>query len=123
RLLDNEGRIYVKRQVVMMGYLKLIAALLPLFSLVASRPLSGNGTIQGFSVDGIAALNDAMHQWVDNCQGAGVVTLLSRNGEIINHDAYGVLDISAVAKKPVQKDSIFAIMSMTKPFVGVAMMM
>lgn len=68
-------------------------------------------------------MNDELHKWVDTKQGANVVTLLARHGKIVSHDAYGVLDASASTKVPAKKDTIFRIMSMTKPVVGVAMMM
>ncbi|KAF1816177.1 beta-lactamase/transpeptidase-like protein [Eremomyces bilateralis CBS 781.70] len=106
-----------------MGYLKHLVTLLSSLTLVSSQLQAGNATIQGFTKEGIAALNAAMHQWVDDGKGAGVVTLVARHGEIVSHDAYGVLNASAATKTPVEKDSIFSIMSMTKPVVGVSMMM
>ena len=62
------------------------------------------------------------HALVDDRKLANVVTLVARHGEIVNLDAYGVLDVSA-DPKPVQVDSIFRIASMTKPITGAAMMM
>jgi CubicO group peptidase (beta-lactamase class C family) len=81
------------------------------------------GPLQGFTKDGLKAMNEAMHKWVDQKKGANVVTVLSRRGQIVDHDAYGAMDISAKEKGQVKKDTIFRIMSMTKPTVGVAMMM
>ncbi|HZC16486.1 MAG TPA: serine hydrolase domain-containing protein [Caulobacteraceae bacterium] len=75
----------------------------------------------GFSTAGLAALNQQMHGLVDDQKLAGVVTLVARHGEIVNFDAYGVLDVSAPT--PVHKDSIFRIASMTKPITGAAMML
>jgi CubicO group peptidase (beta-lactamase class C family) len=91
-------------------------------SALSTRQAS-NSTLEGFTKDGLLTMNAAMHKWVDDNQGANVVTLISRHGKIVDHDAYGVLDIKATTKTPVQKDTIFRIMSMTKPIVGVAMMM
>jgi CubicO group peptidase (beta-lactamase class C family) len=103
---------------------KILSALV----LVLSAPsvlgqVADNTTIQGFSKQGLLAMNAAMHKWVDDKKGAGIVTLLARHGQIVDHDAYGVLDASAATKSPVKKDTIFRIASMTKPVVGVAMMM
>jgi CubicO group peptidase (beta-lactamase class C family) len=81
------------------------------------------GGPQGFSADGLADLNDQMHALVDQQQLAGVVTLVARHGEIVNFDAYGVLDVSAATPAPVGPDSIFRLASMTKPVTGAAMMM
>src|SRR5580704_19468379 len=76
----------------------------------------------GFSAAGLADFNRANHALVDAKQLAGVTTLVARRGEIVNWDAYGVLDVSAAPAAPVEKDSIFRLASMTKPIVGAAMM-
>jgi CubicO group peptidase (beta-lactamase class C family) len=80
-------------------------------------------TIQGFTKDGLAEFNAQFHALVDDGKQANVVTLIARHGEIVNHDAYGVLDISATPQVPVKTDSIFRIASMAKPFTAAAMMM
>ena len=49
------------------------------------------------------------------------MTLVARNGRIAHFEAQGLMDLDS--KKPMQKDAIFRIMSMTKPVVGVAVMM
>jgi CubicO group peptidase (beta-lactamase class C family) len=52
---------------------------------------------------------------------SGAVTLVARNGRIAHHEAYGLMDLET--KKPMVKDGIFRIMSMTKPVIGVAILM
>ena len=52
---------------------------------------------------------------------SGAVTLVARNGRIAYHEAQGVMDLET--KKPMVKDGIFRIMSMTKPVIGVAILM
>ncbi|MBC7924270.1 MAG: beta-lactamase family protein, partial [Bryobacteraceae bacterium] len=47
--------------------------------------------------------------------------LLARRGQIVFHEAVGYQDLET--RKPMQKDSIFQIMSMTKPVTGVGIMM
>jgi CubicO group peptidase (beta-lactamase class C family) len=89
----------------------------------AQGQIDNTTSLHGFTSSGINILNAAMRGWVDKQDGAGIVTLLSRQGEIINFDAYGSLDVTARAQNPMQKDTIFSIMSMTKPLVGLAMMM
>ncbi len=59
--------------------------------------------------------------FVDNHTVAGVVTMVLHNGKVIEHDAEGMADVEA--NRPMRKDSIFQIMSMTKPFTGVGIMM
>ena len=52
---------------------------------------------------------------------AGAVTIVARKGKIVHLDAQGVLDLES--KKPVAKDSMFRVASMTKPVTGLAIMM
>src|SRR5262249_12313274 len=52
---------------------------------------------------------------------SGAVTLVGRSGRIVHHEAYGLMHLEA--KKPMAKDGIFRIMSMTKPVIGVAVLM
>jgi CubicO group peptidase (beta-lactamase class C family) len=75
----------------------------------------------GFSSAGLAALNSAMHALVDDQKLAGVTTLVARHGKVVHFDAYGKRDLESGA--PMQKDTIFRIASMTKPTIGIAMMM
>ncbi len=75
----------------------------------------------GFSTDGLKALRQTMRALVDDGKLAGVTTLVARHGKVMYLDAYGVQDLAT--RKPVTKDTIFRLASMTKPIVGVAMMM
>ena len=75
----------------------------------------------GFSSAGLAALDAAMHGLVDTQKLAGVTTLVARHGKVVHFGAYGKRDLDTGA--PMQKDTIFRIASMTKPTIGVAMMM
>jgi CubicO group peptidase (beta-lactamase class C family) len=75
----------------------------------------------GFSTSGLKAFEQTMHALVDEGRLAGVTTLVARHGKVVAFDAYGVLDLDS--RKPVARDSIFRIASMTKPITGVAMMM
>jgi CubicO group peptidase (beta-lactamase class C family) len=52
---------------------------------------------------------------------AGAVTLVARHGRIAHFETHGMMDLDA--KKPMAKDAIFRIMSMTKPVVGVSILM
>jgi CubicO group peptidase (beta-lactamase class C family) len=75
----------------------------------------------GFSATGLKAYGDALKALVDEQRLAGVTTLVARRGKVVMFDAYGYQDLDA--KKPMARDTIFRIASMTKPIVGVAMMM
>ena len=52
---------------------------------------------------------------------SGAVTLVARRGSIVQFEAQGLADIES--KKPMMKDSIFRLASMSKPITAVAVMM
>lgn len=74
----------------------------------------------GMSSERIKAMTAAMQDVVDQGKVSGVVTLVARKGKVVHFDAVGKQDIEA--GKPMAKDTIFRIYSMTKPVTGVAMM-
>src|ERR1700721_137047 len=76
---------------------------------------------EGMSAERLARLSAGMKELVDSGRLAGVVTMVSRHGKVVEFDAAGKRDIASNA--PMQKDSIFRIYSMSKPITGVAMMM
>lgn len=86
----------------------------------ADDPLASPESV-GFSAEGLKAYQQAMRSLVDEAKLAGVTTLVARHGKVVLFDAYGVQDLET--KTPVTRDTIFRIASMTKPIVGVAMMM
>ena len=52
---------------------------------------------------------------------AGAVTIVARKGKVAHHVALGVMDLQS--KQPMTPGSMFRIASMTKPVIGVAIMM
>jgi CubicO group peptidase (beta-lactamase class C family) len=74
----------------------------------------------GFAADYRKRLGSAMQGVIDKKHLAGVVTLAARHGQIVEYSARGVSDLES--GKPMQKDAIMRIFSMTKPITGVAMM-
>ncbi len=75
----------------------------------------------GLSAERLERLDAGMQAMVDEGKLAGVVTLLARHGKVAFVDVAGVQDIES--QRPMARDSIFRIFSMTKPITGVAMMM
>lgn len=59
-----------------------------------------------------------MQSFVDREEIAGAVTLVSKDGKIVHLDAVGWADLEN--RKPMTTESVFAIMSMTKPVAAVA---
>tara|TARA_B100000780_G_scaffold80858_1_gene55111 strand:- start:1338 stop:2504 length:1167 start_codon:yes stop_codon:yes gene_type:complete len=74
-----------------------------------------------FSLKKLNELDSIMHTYVDNNNFSAIQTAIAKNGKIIHFDSYGYSNISS--KKPLTKDDIFRIASMTKPIVSVALMM
>jgi CubicO group peptidase (beta-lactamase class C family) len=74
----------------------------------------------GMSGERLEKMTPAMQSVVDQGKYAGVVTLVARHGKVVYFDAVGKQDRES--GKPMAKDSIFRIYSMTKPITGVAMM-
>jgi len=75
----------------------------------------------GFSAERLARLDSSMKALVDSKKLAGMVTVLARHGKVVEEKTYGYADVAG--QKPMQKDTIVRIYSMTKPITGIAMMM
>ncbi len=75
----------------------------------------------GFSSERLARINEAVQRHIEAHDISGAVTLVARNGKIVHFEAHGLRDVDA--KKPMAKDSLFWIMSMTKPIVGTSVLM
>ncbi len=67
----------------------------------------------------LEAMEQRMKSYVDRGTIAGAVTLVARDGVVGRISAAGYQDLEA--KKPIKADTIFQIMSMTKPVTGVAL--
>ncbi len=96
-----------------------LTLLLISLGLIAAPPATPGKT--GTDTERVKKIAPRMQQFVDQGVIAGAVTLFARHGEVVHHEAVGYQD--AIAKKPMTKDSIFQIMSMTKPVVSVAILM
>lgn len=72
------------------------------------------------SVSRLEKLEHLTNQFIDQGHLAGSVILVSHRGEIIYWKAQGYADTSTA--RPLQRDSIFRIYSMTKPVVTAALM-
>jgi CubicO group peptidase (beta-lactamase class C family) len=77
--------------------------------------------LAGMSAERLQHLDAHFHKLVDEGKISGVVTWISRRGQVVHEDAYGLADIEA--RKPMTKDSYFYVYSMTKPITSVALLM
>jgi len=74
----------------------------------------------GMSPERLARIPARMKEFVDAGKTAGVVTLVTRHGHIASLDAVGYQDLEH--KTPMKVDSIFRIMSVTKPITCAGVM-
>jgi CubicO group peptidase (beta-lactamase class C family) len=75
----------------------------------------------GLSQERLQRIHETMQRHIDAGDIAGAVTLVARRGRIAHFEAHGLMDIES--KKPMQKDAIFRLASMSKPITGVAILM
>jgi CubicO group peptidase (beta-lactamase class C family) len=75
----------------------------------------------GFSSERLARIAETVKRHIDTHDVAGAVTLVARRGRIVQFEAYGLADLDS--QKPMSKDSLFWIASMSKPITGVAILM
>src|SRR6185436_3384654 len=75
----------------------------------------------GISAQRLQRIHELMQRHIDAGDFSGAVTLVARNGRVAHLEAQGLMDVET--RKPMQKDAIFQIMSMTKPIVGTSIMM
>jgi len=75
----------------------------------------------GLSTERLKRIGEAVQRHIDANNVAGAVTLVARRGRIAHFDARGMMDLES--KKPMPKDGLFRLASMSKPITGVAIMM
>ena len=76
---------------------------------------------QGFSSERLERIGDLSQRYIEEKKIAGMVNLVARNGKIVYYDAKGYRGLDD--PRPLKKDSLFRIYSMTKPITSVALMM
>jgi CubicO group peptidase (beta-lactamase class C family) len=101
-------------------------ALVAFVCLVSVGSLSGAGATArpeevGLSSERLQQVNALVKRHLDATSFAGAVTLVARNGRIAYLQAHGFSNLET--RTPMKTDNMFRIMSMTKPVVGVAIMM
>jgi CubicO group peptidase (beta-lactamase class C family) len=100
-----------------------VLAALPLvvLSLSAGSVPMGKPEEVGLSTERLKRVGEAVQRHMAAGNVAGVVTLVARKGRIVHFEAHGMQDLES--KKPMPKDGIFRLASMSKPITGVAIMM
>ena len=87
-------------------------------------PVSGQRADQAgpaVSSDRLARIGQMIDRRIAAGEVPGTVTLVAQNGRVVHFEARGVMDIET--KRPVAKDTIFRLASLTKPVTTVAVLM
>ncbi len=75
----------------------------------------------GLSKKQLEHISDTAQKFIDEDRLAGAITVVARRGKVAHFEAFGMMDIET--NKPMRKDTIFRIYSMTKPIAAAAVMM
>lgn len=89
--------------------------------LVAASLESGSPEDAGLSSERLRRIGEAMQRHIAGGAISGGVTAVARHGRLVHLEAHGLMDLES--RKTMTTDAQFKIMSMTKPVVGVAVMM
>ena len=97
-----------------------LLAVLTLTAVTASTPTAKPEDV-GLSSERLQRISAMIQRRIDAGDLAGAVTVVARKGKIAHVDARGVMDVES--RQPMTPETMFRIASMTKPVVGVAIMM
>ena len=94
--------------------------------MVAAPPAGGVPTASkaedvGFSSERLQRIHETVARHIEMKDVSGAVTLVARRGRVVHFEAQGLMDIES--RKPMARDSIFRLASMSKPITAVAVMM
>ncbi len=91
--------------------------IIPTLILAVSQP----ATIHGFDVERLARIPVRMAAFAESQDVAGTVTLIQRRGKRVQWDAQGFANLNP--EVPMKPDTIFQVMSMTKPVTAIAVLL
>ena len=75
----------------------------------------------GLSAERLQRIHEVMERHIQAGDIAGGVTLVARKGRLAHLEAHGVMDLES--RKPMPKEALFRIASMSKPITGTAILM
>ena len=90
-------------------------------SLMANALPTGKPEEVGMSSERLQRVHEAIQRHIDAADISGAVTLLARKGRVVHFEAHGSSDLDS--KKPMTKDAVFQLASMSKPITAVAVLM
>lgn len=92
-----------------------------LCSFTLATALAATQAKLGFDAERLGRIPARLKSFVDKGEIAGAVMLVARHGSVASLEAVGYQDLEA--KTPMKTDSIFQIMSMTKPITAAGILM
>jgi CubicO group peptidase (beta-lactamase class C family) len=98
----------------------LVAAAFVTTSAQTDLPMAKAETV-GMSSKRLERIHAFIQGYIDRNEIAGAVTMVARKGKVVHFDAQGMR--YKEERLPMEKDTIFSLMSMTKPIVSTALMM
>jgi CubicO group peptidase (beta-lactamase class C family) len=90
-------------------------------ALTAQKMATTTPASAGMSAERLDRLHRGMQAFVDRRDVSGIITLLARDGKVVDVNAVGLQDVAS--NRPMKTDTIFRIASMSKPITSVAVMM
>src|SRR5688572_8599303 len=99
----------------------LIAVAVVMAPLAAAGLMAGKPEDAGLSAERLGRIREAVQRSLDGGSPSGAVTLVARRGKIVHFEAHGLMDLES--RKPMVKDGIFRLASMSKPITAAAVMM
>ena len=87
----------------------------------AGQVPAGHPEDVGLSSERLGRIHEAIQRHIDAGDITGAVTLVARRGRIAHFEAHGLMDLDS--EMPMRKDSVFRLMSMTKPVTATAVLM
>ncbi len=87
----------------------------------AEIPWASSPEEVGMSSVRLEQINTVMQRHIEAGDIQGAVTAVARHGKLVHFKAHGLMDVEK--DQPMQEDSIFIMMSSSKPVLGVAAMM
>ena len=107
--------MFVSHQVRLSVAIIMLLAALPLTA--ADIPTS-TPEAEGMSAEKLKEVGKIVNGIIDEHKIAGGTVLIARHGKLVFHETYGVMDLDS--KKPIAKDTIFRIYSMSKAITSAA---
>jgi CubicO group peptidase (beta-lactamase class C family) len=102
-----------------LGFIAVVA--LMTLPLAAGTVPVGKPEEVGLSAERLKRIGEAVQRHIDAGNVSGAVTLVARKARMAHFEARGMMDLES--KKPMPKDGLFRLASMSKPITGVAIMM